>query len=48
MPRSSSAGSVWLTEANAAVLGDGVLVARTAQDLPTKLARGRDYEWYYN
>jgi hypothetical protein len=41
MPSSSSVGSVWLTEANAAVLGDGVLVARTAQDLPTKLARGR-------
>jgi hypothetical protein len=40
MPDSSS-GSVWLTEANEAVLGDGVLVARTAQDLPTKLARGR-------
>ena len=38
---SNANGSVWLTEANAAVLSDGVLVARTAQDLPTKTARGR-------
>jgi hypothetical protein len=33
-------GSVWLTEPNEAVLGDGVLVARTAQDLPTKAKKG--------
>jgi hypothetical protein len=42
MPREHNMnGSVWLTEANASVLSDGVLVARTAQDLPTKVARGK-------
>ena len=42
MPREHNMnGSVWLTEANASVLSDGVLVARTAQDLPMKVARGR-------